>query len=360
MLAEFLSDIQERWYSTQFGAKERLQFYESASTLLENGVQLKDAVREVHGIYSDSGKQRHHPIALASREAFMGVSNGKVLADAMAAWLPSQERALIDAGQESGDLISALNDCVRLIEARGKILSSVAQATFYPGMLWALLIYLLSVISYKMVPNMARMSDPKTWTGTAAALYDIATFVTDEGVYALGGCIALLILVFATLPYYTGRGRVFLDRLPPWSIYRTLQGTTFLLNVAVMLRAGIKPYDSLQRLSRTANPWLKQRIEATRYGVGLGQNFGQALKNAGHEFPDKQAIQFLSVLASRKGFAEAALRFSDRWLNTSLKQVDAAAGLIRGLSLLLVGAMMILVLLGTYEMEAIVRAGIAQ
>mgnify|MGYP006170724777 FL=1 len=67
MLAEFLSDIQERWYSTQFGAKERLQFYESASTLLENGVQLKDAVREVHGIYSDSGKQRHHPIALAGR-----------------------------------------------------------------------------------------------------------------------------------------------------------------------------------------------------------------------------------------------------------------------------------------------------
>ena len=200
------------------------------------------------------------------------------------------------------------------------------------------------------------------WALVLLAAIAAIALTPDSGFAIHMGIVALVavILIFATLPYYTGRGRVFLDRLPPWSIYRTLKGTTFLLNVAVMLRAGIKPYDSLQRLSRTANPWLKQRIEATRYGVGLGQNFGQALKNAGHEFPDKQAIQFLSVLASRKGFAEAALRFSDRWLNTSLKQVDAAAGLIRGLSLLLVVAMMILVLLGTYEMEAIVRAGIAQ
>uniref|UniRef100_UPI002FCA1FE9 type II secretion system F family protein n=1 Tax=Devosia sp. TaxID=1871048 RepID=UPI002FCA1FE9 len=288
----------------------------------------------------------------------MGVSNGKALADAMANWLPSQERALIDAGQESGDLIGALNDCVRLIEARGKILSSVIGATFYPALLWALLAYLLGVISYKMVPNMARMSDPRSWTGTAALLYEIANFVTGQGIYFLVGFILLLILIFWSMPYYTGPGRVALDRMPPWSIYRTLQGTTFLLNVAVMLRAGIKPYDSLQMLSRTANPWLKQRVEAARYGVGLGQNFGQALKNAGHEFPDKQAIQFLCVLAGRKGFAEAAMRFSSRWLENSLKQVAVAASLIRNISLLLVGAMMILTLLGSYEMEAIVRAGI--
>ncbi|SDG73247.1 Type II secretory pathway, component PulF [Pseudomonas benzenivorans] len=358
MLADAWNDLQERWYSTQFGAKERLQFYESMATLLENGVQLNDAVREVHGIYSDGGKQKQHPIALASREAFMGVSNGKGLADAMTNWLPSQERALIDAGEESGDLIGSLNDCVRLIEARGKILSSVIGATFYPALLWALLAYLLGVISYKMVPNMARMSDPRSWTGTAALLYEIANFVTGQGIYFLVGFILLLILIFWSMPYYTGPGRVALDRMPPWSIYRTLQGTTFLLNVAVMLRAGIKPYDSLQMLSRTANPWLKQRVEATRYGVGLGQNFGQALKNAGHEFPDKQAIQFLCVLASRKGFAEAAMRFSSRWLENSLKQVAVAASLIRNISLLLVGAMMILVLLGSYEMEAIVRTGI--
>lgn len=53
-----------------------------------------------------------------------------------------------------------------------------------------------------------------------------------------------------------GKVDVWLDRtLPPWSIYRMLQGTTFLLNMAVMLNAGIRPYDSLAsmiKISRLA------------------------------------------------------------------------------------------------------------
>lgn len=358
MLMEFWEDLQERWYSTQFGARERLQFYEGLATLLENGVQLNDAVREVHGIYSDNGRQKYHPIALASREGYMGISNGMALAEAMTNWLPAQERALIDAGQLSGNLIDAFNDCARLIEVRSRILSCVATATFYPALLWALLAYLLWVVAYELVPNMARMSDPRSWTGTAGLLHELASLVTGAGPYVVAGLALLLTASFWSLPRYTGPGRVLLDRLPPWSIYRTLQGTTFLLNIAVLLRSGIKPYDGLQMLHRTASPWLRQRIEAARYGVGLGQNLGIALKNAGHEFPDRQAIQFLSILAGRKGFAEAALRFSARWLDTSLKQVTLAADLIRNTSLLMVGATMILVLLGTFEMETMVRAGI--
>ncbi|EOF7659938.1 TPA: hypothetical protein ACP3Z7_004795, partial [Pseudomonas aeruginosa] len=54
--------------------------------------------------------------------------------------------------------------------------------------------------------------------------------------------ITLTVVVIVTLPTYRWKGRVWLDRmLPPWSIYRMLQGTTFLLNMAVMLNAGIRP-----------------------------------------------------------------------------------------------------------------------
>ncbi|MEX6765943.1 hypothetical protein AB2C82_20040 [Pseudomonas aeruginosa] len=38
----FWEQLQFAFYSKQFGRKERLQFYESMSTLLENGVPLKD------------------------------------------------------------------------------------------------------------------------------------------------------------------------------------------------------------------------------------------------------------------------------------------------------------------------------
>lgn len=358
MLADVWEELQERWYSTQFGSKERLQFYERAAALLENGVQLKEAITEISNIYSQDGKQRFHPIAMASREAAMGMANGKTLSDAMANWIPEQERSLIAAGQKSGALIRALEDCERLIEARGAIIGAVVNATAYPTFLFALLVYLFVVISYQMVPNMARMSDPEGWTGTAALLYSISEFVTGSGIYVLGATLLLLTLIFASLPYYVGPGRVRLDRMPPWSVYRTLHGSTFLLSFAVMLRAGIKPYDSLVMLAETASPWLRERVQAARYGVGLGQNLGFALRNAGHEFPDREAIYFLCVLAQRKGFADSAIKFSERWMTMSLKQVNTVAALVRNISLLFVGAMMLLVLLGSYEMESIVRAGI--
>lgn len=54
----FWEQLQFAFYSKQFGRKERLQFYESMSTLLENGVPLKDAVAEVHKIFAHEGSIR--------------------------------------------------------------------------------------------------------------------------------------------------------------------------------------------------------------------------------------------------------------------------------------------------------------
>lgn len=136
-----------------------------------------------------------------------------------------------------------------------------------------MMVFLLCIVAYRMVPSLARLSDPVTWTGPLATLNAIASFVTGPGIYVLVAVITLTVVVIVTLPTYRWKGRVWLDRtLPPWSIYRMLQGTTFLLNMAVMLNAGIRPYDSLASMIKISPPWLKQRLEAARYGVGLGQN----------------------------------------------------------------------------------------
>ncbi|HCE8509915.1 TPA: type II secretion system F family protein, partial [Pseudomonas aeruginosa] len=271
----FWEQLQFAFYSKQFGRKERLQFYESMSTLLENGVPLKDAVAEVHKIFAHEGQHPFHPVAIASREALMGLSNGKRLATAMALYLPAQERALIEAGEMSGNLVQAMGDAVSLVEAQARIRATIWQALLYPSALSAMMVFLLCIVAYRMVPSLARLSDPVTWTGPLATLNAIASFVTGPGIYVLVAVITLTVVVIVTLPTYRWKGRVWLDRmLPPWSIYRMLQGTTFLLNMAVMLNAGIRPYDSLASMIKISPPWLKQRLEAARYGVGLGQNLG--------------------------------------------------------------------------------------
>ncbi|WP_194965849.1 type II secretion system F family protein [Pseudomonas aeruginosa] len=95
-----------------------------------------------------------------------------------------------------------------------------------------------------------------------------------------------------------------------------LQGTTFLLNMAVMLNAGIRPYDSLASMIKISPPWLKQRLEAARYGVGLGQNLGLPFAapvtispTTGHPVPvhPRQPGRLL----------RSAVKFSRRWQETT-------------------------------------------
>lgn len=354
MLARLLdgwSSLVEAYYSKQFGSAERIQFYESLTALLENGVGVNDALNEIRTIYNDDGRQRYHPIALACADIGEKVGNGKKLAESCNAWVPYQEMAIIGAGERSGNLTQAFSDCIRLIEAHQKIQSLILSSALYPAITWTLMAYLLHIIATRVVPAMARSTPPEHMTGTSYLLYLIATYVNHYGLITLIALIVLLVGALVSLPYLTGPLRVRLERLPPWSIYKALHGSTFLLNIAVMLRANINQVEALDALMINATPWLRERLLAVSYGVEIGKNFGVALKLAGHEFPDKTAIHFLCVLATRKSFADAISRFANRWLDTSLKNVELYTKSFLLFSIGAIGSLMILVLIGTYSMQ---------
>lgn len=358
------SSLSESWYSTQFGGKERIQFYESMVALIENGVAIDVALDEVGSIYGDrerkdnsAGKSKpfkssNHPIDLACTGMLLSVRNGKSFAFSCRSWMPSQETSIIEAGEQSGNLEQAFFDCVRIIEARQRITSLVMTTTLYPTLLWALMAYLLHIIATKMVPAMARMSNPETWNGAPYVLYLISQFVNNWGLIALLTLVTFVITSLVTLPYFRGPLRVYLERFPPWSIYKALHGSTFLLNIAVMLRSNIGQIEALDALALNATPWMRERLAAARYGVSMGKNFGVALKIAGHNFPDKMAVHFLCVLATRKSFSESIHRFSNRWLDNSLKQVELYARGFLIASSVAMGMLMVLVLVGTYSMQA--------
>ncbi|KAA5586756.1 type II secretion system protein F, partial [Pseudomonas aeruginosa] len=65
---------------------------------------------------------------------------------------------------------------------------------------------------------------------------------------------------------------------------------------------------------------------------------------------------YLCILANRGGFSEAVVKFSRRWQETSLKQIELAAGLVKNFALIFIGALMILVLLGAYQAQQLIQS----
>lgn len=358
----------ETFYAKQFGKKERVQFYESLMGVLEDGIPIEVALETVEKAFSNNGKELH-PVSIICGEIAMTVRGGKSLAHSCRAHVPYDEASLIETGEETGNLVQAFRDCVRIIEIRQRIGRLVRSVVALPSLTWSLMWALLYVIALWMVPSMTRRSDPESWTGIPELLYHLSNLVTHYGLAILIGLLAVIAIAVTTLPVFCGLkikpdsptwqvqvsrvlqvARLRVESFPPWSLYKVLHGSIFLLNMSVMLRTGINQLDALAILNRSAPPWLSERLDAIHYGVSSGKNFGEALKLAGHQFPDAMAIHYLEVLATRKGFAESMERFANRWLEQTLLRVDATSKFLIAMSSVCMGVLMILVVIGIFQM----------
>lgn len=342
----------------QFGGAERTELYRSLALLLDNNVQISDALHELYLAYSDDEKRPGEPLAVVTKECHQAYANGRKLHEALKRWVPHQEAALLEAGETTGSLSNALRDAIMAITYNQRIKSALLVATLYPGFLNAIACLLLWIISNKLVPKMAQLSDPDTWEGVGYALFVISDVTTNYGVYVIGALITLLVAISFSLPRWTGDLRIYADRAPIYSTYRLVHGATFLLNVSVMIRAGIPIHDALLQLAKGAPPWLYQRISFAAYGTKQGANLGVALQRAGQDFPDKKAVRFLKILATRSGFEEALHNYSQEWLETSIRRVEATSRLSLIFSACLMAALMVTVVVGTYDMQVAIEQSV--
>ncbi|MFC6523200.1 type II secretion system F family protein [Undibacterium arcticum] len=169
-----------------------------------------------------------------------------------------------------------------------------------------------------------------------------------------------MVAIIVSLPLLRGRARYYLDKIPPWSIYRMLHGSTFFLNVGVLLSADVHLPVVLEMLKARANPWLKERIEDALHGVNIGANLGEALHRAGHDFPDRRGVQLLRIISGQSGSEENLEAFGSRWMEESVTNLGKASKLILACAISFNGAIILLVLAGSSGMSDALINGMRQ
>jgi len=322
----------------------RIELFRSLKMMARGKVQTYGALRKLHEQYSSGGKKPKNPLAMAAEEAIAGMASGEPLAQSLGSWIPESEASILAAGERSGDLAKAYQDAINLIKRQQRMSRAIWGGLAYPIFMMVMICVFLSLISYMVVPAFARMSPMENWTGGAAALATVATLVTSYGIFVLIGMAGLIVAGTYSASRWAGGWRIKLDEIPPWSIYRRVHGAIFLANVAVMLRSGSQLMDVLLFLQRNANPWLRLRIQDTIYGIGQGHNMGEALIDAGYNFPSKDALPFISIIAEQEGFEVGLAEFSEEWLNTTTEKMEDA-----GKVAFVIGIVLIVVILGLVQ-----------
>ena len=156
---------------------------------------------------------------------------------------------------------------------------------------------------------------------------------------------------WASLPRWKDGLRVTFDRFMPYSIYRVLHGSTWMISFASLVNAGVRTESALEQLMAGASPWMKVRIQACLKGMRSGLNPGDALAKSGFGFPDIEIIDDLGVYARLSGFDIALATIGREWITESVERIQAMMKVVFGFSVLLVGLFIALMVGGLIGME---------
>lgn len=342
-----------------FGAPDRVAFYESLGFLLMNNKPLRVALSDMRDVATDFGKKTH-PLAILLTELMDALADnraGHTFESVLAEWVPVEEAGLINAGLVAGMLPDALKRAIVLIEGRQRIKGAVVKATLYPLLLSGMAVAMLYTMAGKLIPQLEKLSDPATWTGSMATLAALTGYLMQYGWLTLAGLAAVLFVVFWSQPRLTGtvRHRV-LDLCLPWSVYRDIQGAVFLLNVAALMRANLQTLPLLARLSQHASPWLRERLTATAARVGEGEHLGKALRNTGFDFPSRECVNQLYLLTDGDGAEDIMEKFGERWLDTTVKRVERRAVMLNGMAVLMLLSFFGLVMGAIFQIQSMADA----
>lgn len=341
------SDFDRKLAKMQFGSSTRAKIYKKLAKLIKNKVQVRDALEIIRKLATRGGKRNTDPIPVAISEWVRRLKTGDTLANAMGDWVPFEDKMLIQAGEEAGNLEFGLLSVIAANKARSEIISNIVKGLAYPIVIFLVAMGILLMYGYKVIPEFTRMSDPEGWTGMAKGLYYVSWFIQNIFPYVAVVILIICGIIIYTLPLWTGRIRTRFDSLPPWSIYKMLQGSGFVLSMAALTKAKVPIKDSLAKLRKGASPWLKERIDAAFIGLKSGVNLGQALEKAGHKFPDQEVIDDISIYADLNDFDEAMRIVGEEWMEESVEKIKKSVAVLNIVAMLSMGLIVGFIAIGT-------------
>ncbi|CBJ48253.1 type II secretion system F family protein [Erwinia amylovora] len=328
-------------YQATFSAQDRVEIYDDFRQYLLDGRSAKETYQKLIDNYSRRGKNPGDAVAQILTECAENLGSGFGLGDSLREWIPDQELSIIESCDLAGRPEDGFINAIDIASGSGRISSTVRATVSVTGYLTLLSVTVIVLFCMMLVPVIIQAVPLSQWNGMQTAVYYFYLLLSDWWWVLLllfGGVIALVVW---SLPRLTGRLRFFLDRFPPWSIYRRIHGAAFIMNVNAMDAAGIPMERAIASMKKsTRSAWLYERLDALEHAISSGEeNLGQALDATGYEFPDERAIVKLQSLFETKNSEGSLKRFADTWLENTVRSVERTGDRMRIVSLLLCGVL---------------------
>ncbi|MDR1337652.1 MAG: type II secretion system F family protein [Rickettsiales bacterium] len=337
---------------------KRMSACRKLGSLLRNNFTLMDALGRLERIESKGGTKPDEPFAIVFREWQKNLERGMSFPEATRGWVPMNETLLLTLGDVSR-LSVVLENIGRVVEGTEKIKRSMMSAVAYPLFLLALTFGIIIMVGLYLVPPLADAASADiVWRGTAASLVRLSDFAARYW-YALAGAFAgLVVVIWASLPVWSGRLRAAFDKLPPWNIYKIQISVGWLMSLSSMVAAGGTIPVALRMLADNANKYLRDILDDALRHIANGDNLGTALANTGSNFPNEEIIGDLAIYSDMNGFDQNLMGIANDYLDESVRKMEAISNTLNSVGILLVSVIIGWVVFGTFQMQDQITAAL--
>ena len=323
-----MNRVRRLWVrATAASSGRRLEIYHMVAGLLEARVDLPNALEAA----AQSAEARRAPGEAAMVRLWKEADAGKRFDAEIARWTPASETVVFGmSGMGRVEPAALFGSAARVCELKRMLVGAILQAVAMPVFLAFALLAVFWTAGGYLLPELVPLSREHRWMLHTKLLVAIATGLHERTwLFAALGAAGIAAVWTATL-YWTGRGRRFLDRFPPFSLYRIVTGCSFLLVALELVASKVElSDDTFAKLRRASSPYGSSRIEAIRVGMAQGLAFGKAMEQAGTGFPEPGLIAVSQALDGVRGWNVELSRFLERWVRRSEQTMTARMAVLR-------------------------------
>jgi len=261
-------------------------------------------------------------------------------------------RAIILAGETSGNLAEALRKLAEYFDGRDKLLKKVKGAVVYPIFVFSFIVLIVIFIMAFIIPRFRTIFGQlggklPAFTRGFMAFYDALRF----NLHYVIGCI-FLVIISAVLFNKTKRGHYIFSKIalavPVFGkIFQQLFFVTFCRTMATLLSAGVSVLEVLDILSTmSANDIIKSAIVRTRELIVEGSNISLSMTAVGF-FPN-MVIKMIQVGEESGSLPVVLERTSEHYERKVDSMITTMISMLEPIMIVTVGAIVLVVVLALY------------
>lgn len=265
-----------RWAKLRSFWAVRSNFYRTLARSMEKKELLRDFVEGELEICSDEKTKDAVKVSGFSYMRAVMESGVTFLPDVLMATMPKSDHMALATLAQAKDPIATLIHLAQNIDDQKELNSIIKKGVFGPVFLLPVGFVFAYILTNTTIPAFMESAPEDIWVGFNAFYRDSALFFNSWGLVILLCIVSVMawLLVWG-LANLTGDWRFkaesargfkgFLWTLivpikPILTIYRDIQGTRLLADLAFMLQSGRILSDAVETLSQTAQPWMRKHL----------------------------------------------------------------------------------------------------